>query len=66
MVSNADTVYVMVDYSKFGLRAFTRFSDLDSIDYVITDSQVDQAIVQQLSERFLKVIKTEYDCSNGR
>jgi len=38
VVSNADTVYVMVDYSKFGLRAFTRFSDLDSIDYVITDS----------------------------
>jgi len=58
MVSSADTVYVMVDYSKFGSQAFTRFSDLDSIDYVITDSQVDQAIVQQLSERSLKVIKT--------
>lgn len=58
MVNSADTVYVMVDHSKFGAQAFTRFSDLDSIDFVITDSQVDQQIVQQLVDRSVQVIKT--------
>lgn len=57
MVNSADTVYIMVDHSKFGSQAFTRFSDLDSIDYVITDNQVDQQVVQQLTDRSLKLIK---------
>src|SRR5690625_722795 len=57
MVNSADTVYVMVDHSKFGAQAFTRFSDINSIDYVITDDQVDQHIVQQLIDRSLKLIQ---------
>ena len=58
MVNSADTVYIMVDYSKFGAQAFTRFSDIDSINYVITDSQVDQQTVQQLTDRSVQIIKT--------
>lgn len=57
MVNSADTVYVMVDHSKFGVQAFTRFSEINAIDYVITDSQVDQGIVQQLIDRSLKLIQ---------
>lgn len=58
MVNSADTVYIMVDYSKFGVQAFTRFSDLDSINYVITDSQVDEQTVQLLNDQSVQVIKT--------
>jgi DeoR/GlpR family transcriptional regulator of sugar metabolism len=58
MVNSADTVYIMVDHSKFGVQAFTKFSDLDSIHYVITDSKVDQQTVQQLTDKSVKVIKT--------
>lgn len=58
MVNSADTVYIMVDHSKFGAQAFTKISDLNSINYVITDSQVDQQTVQQLTDRSVKVIKT--------
>lgn len=58
MVNSADTVYIMVDHSKFGAQAFTKFSDLDSINYVITDSQVDLQTVQQLTDKSLQIIKT--------
>src|SRR5690625_1899761 len=58
MVNNADTVYIMVDHSKFGTQAFTRFSSLDSIDYIITDSQVDPQIVQQLTDMSVQIVKT--------
>ncbi len=58
MVNSADTVYVMVDYSKFGAQAFTKFSDINSIDYVITDNQVDPQTIQQLIDRSVQVIKT--------
>lgn len=57
MVNCADTVFIMVDHSKFGVQAFTKFSDINSIDYIITDSQVDQQTVQQLTDRSLKLIK---------
>jgi DeoR/GlpR family transcriptional regulator of sugar metabolism len=58
MVNSADTVYIMVDHSKFGVQAFTRFSDLDSIDYVITDAQVDDETARQLIEKSVQLIKT--------
>jgi len=58
MLQIADTVYMMVDYSKFGVQAFSRFSHLDEIDYVITDQQTKDETVQLLCEKSLKVIKT--------
>lgn len=58
MVNCADKVYIMIDHSKFDAQAFTRFSSLHSIDYVITDSQTDQQTVQQLTEKSVTVIKT--------
>ncbi len=57
MINNADTVYIMIDNSKFGVQAFTRLSDLDKIDYILTDHTVDPEIVKILSDKSLKLIK---------
>lgn len=58
MVSSADVIYIMVDYSKFGVKAFTKFSDLKSIDYIVTDHKIDQLVIEQLADRSVKLIKT--------
>lgn len=57
MIENAGTVYIMIDCSKIGVRAFSKFSDLDVIDYLITDSKIDGTLVQQINDRGLDVIK---------
>ena len=59
MINSTDVVYIMIDHSKFGVQAFSKYSDLDLIDYIITDSKVDAQLVQQLTDRSLKLIKTE-------
>jgi len=58
MMQNSDIVYMMVDHSKFGIQAFSRFSNLEIVDYIITDDKVEQMTLQQLQEKNLKVIKT--------
>ncbi|RKL65408.1 DeoR family transcriptional regulator [Salipaludibacillus neizhouensis] len=57
MIENAGTVYIMIDCSKIGVRSFSKFSDLDVIDYLITDSNIDGTLVQQINDRGLDVIK---------
>lgn len=59
MINSTDVVYIMIDHSKFGVQAFSKYSDLDLIDYIITDSKVDAQLIQQLTDRSLKLIKTE-------
>ncbi|SDK01465.1 DeoR/GlpR family DNA-binding transcription regulator [Sediminibacillus albus] len=57
MMDNADTVFIMIDHSKFGVRAFSRLNGLEDIDHIITDSKVDPSSVQQLADKSLKLIK---------
>ncbi|WP_077624580.1 DeoR/GlpR family DNA-binding transcription regulator [Sediminibacillus massiliensis] len=57
MMDNADSVFIMIDHSKFGVRAFSWLDGLEAIDHIITDGKVDPAIVQQLADRSLKTIK---------
>src|SRR5690625_2811502 len=59
MVNIADTIYVMIDHSKFGLQAFTRFGNIDNIDYIITDSKINAQTEQQLADMQLGLMKTE-------
>src|SRR5690625_5057559 len=58
MINISDVVYMMIDYSKFGIQAFSRLSPIDDIDYIITDSNMTDKNLQQLKDRSLKVIKT--------
>ncbi|MFC7322408.1 DeoR/GlpR family DNA-binding transcription regulator [Halobacillus campisalis] len=59
MLDSADINYVMVDYSKFGVQAFSRFAELDLIDHIVSDQRTDNEIVQRLSEFSMNVIRVE-------
>ncbi|WP_235000469.1 DeoR/GlpR family DNA-binding transcription regulator [Virgibacillus dakarensis] len=57
MIEIADTVYVMVDYSKFGVQAFSRLSGIESIDHIITNSNVDDKVISQLNDKSMHLIR---------
>src|SRR5690625_496071 len=59
MMQGADLVYIMVDHSKFGIQAFSRFSTLEGIDYIITDNKTSDEILEQLSDQSIKILKTK-------
>lgn len=57
MMDISDVVYILIDHSKFGVRAFSRLSGLDKIDHIITDSKVNATIVDQIAEKSLHVMR---------
>ncbi|MNI04274.1 Glucitol operon repressor [compost metagenome] len=57
MISIADEVYVLADYSKFGHQSFAHVSGWDQIQHLITDVRTDLASVQQLRDRSVDVIQ---------
>lgn len=57
MISIADEVYLLADYSKFGQQSFAHVSGWDQIGHVVTDGKADAASVQQLRERSVDVIQ---------
>lgn len=59
MIENVDQVYILIDYSKFGVKAFSKISDLDVIDYIITDSKADNNILEKLASKSVQIIKTQ-------
>jgi len=59
MIESADSVYLMIDYSKFNTLAFSKISDLSSIDHIITDNNTDDLMIQRLKEKGVNTIKVE-------
>lgn len=59
MIESADSVYIMIDHSKFGVQAFARLGGLDKIDHIITDSQVDEKAIKGLQRKGLQVTKVQ-------
>ncbi|WP_186576752.1 DeoR/GlpR family DNA-binding transcription regulator [Aquibacillus kalidii] len=57
MMDIADSVYIMIDHSKFGAQAFSRLGGIDLIDHIITDSGIDTNTVQQIVEKSLNLMK---------
>jgi len=57
MIESAETVYVLLDHSKFGVKAFFRLNDINVADYIITNNKVNQETVKQLEENSIHVIK---------
>ncbi|NGQ96721.1 DeoR/GlpR transcriptional regulator [Brevibacillus sp. SYP-B805] len=55
MIAIADRTYLLADYSKFGLQAFTYFAELHQIDEIITDDKIDPLHLQELKEKAVKV-----------
>ncbi|MCL9659941.1 DeoR/GlpR family DNA-binding transcription regulator [Paenibacillus hunanensis] len=56
MVGMADQVILLADASKFGVQAFAHVMNLNEVDQLITDSRIDQRIVEQLQEQAMKVM----------
>jgi len=55
MLSIADHSYLLVDKSKFGVRAFKRFGSLEDVKNVITNADVDTCVVEELHSHNLNV-----------
>lgn len=56
MVGMADQVILLADASKFGVQAFAHVMNLNEVDQLITDSRIDQRIVEQLQEQAMQVM----------
>lgn len=59
MLAMADESYLLVDYSKFGIRAFAQVADWSEIDCVITDGKTSDPDVRLLQERSVNVVRLE-------
>lgn len=56
MLSIAYEKYLLVDHSKFNVNAFTVFSQLRDVDYVITDNKTEDGVLRELSNVGVKHI----------
>jgi DeoR/GlpR family transcriptional regulator of sugar metabolism len=50
MIDIADTVFMLVDYSKFGIQAFAKVADLREMDMIITDPKTEKRYIDELRE----------------
>jgi DeoR family transcriptional regulator, L-fucose operon activator len=57
MISIADEVYLLADYSKFGQQSFAHVSRWEQIHHLITDAKADADMVNLLRERSVDVIQ---------
>jgi DeoR/GlpR family transcriptional regulator of sugar metabolism len=55
MISIADEVFILADYSKFGQQSLAHVASWDEIKHLITDEKTDPAIVAQLKEQAVAV-----------
>ncbi|TKC19147.1 DeoR/GlpR family DNA-binding transcription regulator [Robertmurraya kyonggiensis] len=55
MIDIADETVLVADSSKFGVRSFSQISSLSSVDYIITDTRVDENIKKALKEKSIKM-----------
>ncbi len=56
MAENSDEVFLLCDSSKIEKNSLVKFAPLSSIDYVITDQNVDHILVSKYSARNVKLI----------
>jgi DeoR family transcriptional regulator, aga operon transcriptional repressor len=59
MIKLAQTVVVMADSSKFDRRGLGKISNLDQIDYIITDNDVNSETVNKIEKMGIKVVIAE-------
>jgi DeoR/GlpR family transcriptional regulator of sugar metabolism len=58
MIEISDTVYLLADYSKFGVQAFSRIAPIQTINYMITDSKTKKEHIQAFEDLPIKVIRS--------
>lgn len=60
MIELADTVYLVADSSKFGLRAARFFASIREIDVLITDQQAAPDYIDQIRDAGVEVVLAEH------
>ena len=58
MIEISDEIYLLADYTKFGVQAFSRVATMDAIHFVITDSKTNQEQIQAFKDLPIKVIRS--------
>ncbi|MGO8671473.1 MAG: DeoR/GlpR family DNA-binding transcription regulator [Capsulimonadaceae bacterium] len=56
MMSVADRTYLLVDKSKFGVKAFKRFAGVDEVDVIVTNDTLDPSIMDMLVAQDVQVL----------
>ncbi|MDF2923699.1 MAG: DeoR family transcriptional regulator [Paenibacillaceae bacterium] len=59
MIRQSDHVYLLADYSKFGVRSFTHVADWTEIHHLVTDARSDPAMIRELKEKGIEVTQLE-------
>ncbi|MEB3103568.1 DeoR/GlpR family DNA-binding transcription regulator [Ferviditalea candida] len=59
MISIADEVYVLADFSKFGIQSLTQVEGLNKITHLITDQNTKKEYVEQLRDKGVDVIQLD-------
>lgn len=59
MINSASKSYIMVDYSKFGLRSFSCIGSVKLVDTIITDSKMSEEAIDFFEERAIPVVRPE-------
>lgn len=57
MIEMSETVYLLVDYSKYGVKAFSRIDSTEAVDYVITDSKTNTTQLEPFKDREITFIR---------
>lgn len=57
MIEISDETYLLADYSKFGLQAFSKVAPIEEIDLIITDSNTSKEQIQEFEEYRVKIIR---------
>lgn len=58
MIEQSNNVIAVTDFSKFGVKAFTKVCNLSEIDVLVTDWNVDE----HLLKKYRRPIKTVLTC----
>jgi DeoR/GlpR family transcriptional regulator of sugar metabolism len=59
MVRSAENVIVLADSTKFGRKSFVKYAGMDMVDTVITDSEVDRTVAEELKSYGVELIIAE-------
>ncbi len=64
MIEIAEEVYLLVNHTKFDVKAFSRIASIEAIDYLITDSDTKQEQTDMFQDSSFKIIRSKHHLSN--
>ena len=59
MMQTAQKTIVLADSSKFGRRGFSKISDMEEVDHIITDSHISPATAKRIEEMGIELTIAE-------